>query len=1459
MIHLRRIAFISLIGCLFFYAGTGFAQGDAAKWLQFHEISARGDKQPDNITHIIQDKKGFLWISTLNGLFRYDGSEFKTYRHDPRQKDSLFDNLISSMVVAGENRLLLGTIQGGAFLFDTNTEKAQAIFPSNDNLKSIQVQSLLLEKNASILWIGSYLGLYRLELNTGNIEQFSHNPLDPYTLPGRLVTSILRDRANQLWIGTDSGLARFNEQTQEFNQYALEDENVAPVRITRLYMDNDGSLWVGSETGLFHIKSAGSVVEKVTLSSKSPIVTDIKRMHSGDLWITTNQGLVVINAYGGDKSYYSFASEDPLSLMENDISTLFEDYSHLVFLGATKGIFQSAPGLSNFGRILHSPFSEDSLSHNFVTGFAESVKGKTLISTLNGLDQFELSSNRISHLKSRAQRLKNNPKIHAIEEDNQSRYWVGNATGNIDVFNSKWRHLKQFQINRNNPNAINPVNFIKPLKNGTIWIGSNQNLLEIDSISLKIIKKYHVGGDHILENFQISDVVEDQKGNIWFGTLDAGIIKQVAENKQFIQYKHLDNELNSLSNNHINQLFVDLQNNLWIATANGLNQLPDIEQQNNDPSFKKWFESDGINDADIRSFILDNRGWLWLATSTGISRLNLKNNHFQNFSISDGVPAQNFNSGVALMNQQGLLFFGSNHGVTLINPQNFKNNLFSTGVLIDRVRIKQQPWTNLSFLENPLEYNQNDIDIKVSYPSYYQPEKTHFYYRLNHSNKQVQDNKNNDIIKLRNLANGTYHLEIFAKNGDQVQSSQSALVSFTIAPPPWFSIWAIMGYVFVFIAISYLFLRNQRRQIQHEREIAFHLRKNDKLKDEFLAVISHELRTPLTGIIGLSESLIEGSGGRQNPKTIKTLNLILNSSHRLADLVNEILDYKKLSHNSLTIEVRTIDLSALIEVVVTNCKPLIKDKPLTIKVELDPDLPLVAADPKRLQQILYNLIGNAIKFTEKGRVIVSSRQDGDRVRIDIKDTGIGIAKENLDIIFNPFKQIEPSKTRQFTGSGLGLSITRQLVELHRSSLSVNSVPGRGSCFSFTLEKGSKDHLQENITPVFFESKDLDDIKDNSLPDSSNNKSFSSEVSIPVTGENKETILVADDEAINRKVICDFLNLAGYQTIQAQNGDEALKIAQTQSIDLLILDVMMPKLSGFEVSKQLRRQFSSIQLPILLISARRDSRDIVTGLESGANDYISKPVDKNVLIARTQTLLLLKRISVQEQSLQSKKTLTNVINQLSRYFPKVLVEKLVNQKQVSKIEASRKLVTVIFADLVRFTELTDRFEAEVITDLVNQFVSEMSSLVDTHHGLLNEVLGDGLVILFGAPEAMSKRDQAVEAINLAIEMQQKMDYLGKKWLDQGLDHNVQLRIGIHQDFATVGNIGSDNLLAYRAIGSGINLASRLQNECEPGKLLISYPVYAQTREMFDFEPLQEILFKGFTHSHRVCQIDPEKNP
>ncbi len=430
-------------------------------------------------------------------------------------------------------------------------------------------------------------------------------------------------------------------------------------------------------------------------------------------------------------------------------------------------------------------------------------------------------------------------------------------------------------------------------------------------------------------------------------------------------------------------------------------------------------------------------------------------------------------------------------------------------------------------------------------------------------------------------------------------------------------------------------LENKNEELQHL----------DQLKDEFLANTSHELRTPLNGIIGIAESLIEGATGKLSAKTCANLEMIVNSGHRLSHLVNDILDFSKLRHKKLELKLNAVDLRSIIDIVLTLCHPLVNHKKLKLINHVSENFTLALADENRLQQILYNLVGNAIKFTPSGTVeisanIINHSSNNSFIEVRVADTGIGIPSDKLEQIFAAFEQVEGSGSRQYSGTGLGLAITKQLVELHGGEIKVKSTIDEGSQFSFTLPTATQT-VEQNLS------------QDNVLESSASyqfkpvySKVSSTIIPSDLRKDNSNvTILIVDDEPINLQVLVNNLSLQNYSIIQANNGEEALELIQ-QGLhpDIILLDVMMPKMTGYEVTQRLREHFPATELPILLLTAKTQVKDLVTGLEVGANDYLTKPISKDELLARIRTHLNLSHLREENLRLSAE---IEIVQQLQR--------------------------------------------------------------------------------------------------------------------------------------------------------------------------------------------------------------------
>ncbi|GET39733.1 CHASE2 domain-containing protein [Microseira wollei] len=577
------------------------------------------------------------------------------------------------------------------------------------------------------------------------------------------------------------------------------------------------------------------------------------------------------------------------------------------------------------------------------------------------------------------------------------------------------------------------------------------------------------------------------------------------------------------------------------------------------------------------------------------------------------------------------------------------------------------------------------------------------------------------------------------------------------------------------------------------------LQQLDKLKDEFLANTSHELRTPLNGIIGIAESMLEGATGTLTELQERNLWMVAQSGHRLSNLVNDILDFSKLRHKNLELQLKPVNIRKIVELVLTLSQGLVERKDLELVNAISPELPPAYVDEDRLQQILLNLIGNAIKFTESGTVKVSAEwvmgngslvmgngsefnQLPKQIAIAISDTGIGIPAAQKDRIFESFEQGDGSSARKYGGTGLGLSITKQLVELHNGKIWVESEVGVGSRFTFTLP--TSDAPVEDIPTAPTVSTLRRPVSEANL----------SSANLPETApannsaaEGDFHILVVDDEPINLQVLQNYLKANNYKITQALNGEEALAaLEDDQPVDLMLLDVMMPNMSGYEVCAKVRQKYPAQQLPIVMLTAKNQVADLVTGFQFGANDYITKPFAKDELLTRVKTHLKLSKIT----------------NAYGRFVPHEYLDFLSRESiiDVKLGDQVSKEMGIMFSDIRSFTTLSETMTPQEIFNFVNAYLRRVSPEIEKHHGLVVKYIGDGMMAVFpnGADDAVAA---GIAKIAKVGEYNQHRQAEGHK--------PIQIGIGIHLGYIMVGIIGVNNRMQSDALSDTINLTARLE--------------------------------------------------
>jgi signal transduction histidine kinase/class 3 adenylate cyclase len=642
------------------------------------------------------------------------------------------------------------------------------------------------------------------------------------------------------------------------------------------------------------------------------------------------------------------------------------------------------------------------------------------------------------------------------------------------------------------------------------------------------------------------------------------------------------------------------------------------------------------------------------------------------------------------------------------------------------------------------------------------------------------------------------------------------------------------------------------------------LQRLDRLKDEFLANTSHELRTPLNGIIGIAESLIDGATGNLSELTRSNLSLIVASGRRLANLVNDILDFSKMKNHVLELHLEPVNISAIANLVLALSQTIVGNKELQLINAIPENFPLALADENRLQQIFHNLVGNAIKFSNRGTIEISAKivpsplnSEIGQIAISIRDTGIGIPEDKLEHIFESFEQVDGSTSRQYAGTGLGLAVTMQLVELHSGKITVSSSIGIGSCFTFTLPVASNqaEEVNAQLSVVTTRIEQLSTSSQKHTSDAGQSPTIASlqiennlivlleKLAARKEGEKLQfTILIVDDEPVNRQILFNHLTIEKYEIIEAENGIQAIDMIQSGFIpDMILLDVMMPRMSGYEVCQKLRETLPPDLLPIMFLSAKNQTSDVVTGFLLGGNDYVTKPFQKEELIVRIKNHLNLKQLKNEKDFIRST---------FGRYLTEEVVHELLSRPDALKLGGERRKITILTSDLRGFTAISERLQPEKVVKILNFYLERMADVITKYQGTIDEFMGDGILVLFGAP--IPRENDTTRAIACAVEMQLQLNSVNEQMQAWGLPP-LEMGIGINTGEVVVGNIGSERRTKYGVVGSQVNLTYRIESYTTNGEIFISDSTFKEVETIVEITGAKQIHPKGLTQPITIYSV------
>ena len=1227
---IRVLACVFALALLAVLPVAAFSEGEPLGRKRFVHLAV-ADGLPSNRAYdVLQDSQGFIWIGTQSGLCRYDGQQLKTYRHDPADPETLSDSYVLSLYEDRQGHLWIGTHGGGLNRLDP--ARGRFVHYRHDpedpqSLSDDRVQSMV-EDRLGRLWIATDGGLDRLDSATAAPTRLMDSAVGPWDWSREGVGDLALDRDGNLWVTDSRGNSRrIDPSTGEQKSYEGES-------LRFHYVDREGRVWGGSPDGVYLLDPSRDVFQRYPLEpaeSQSKVLglaLTMQQDREGDLWVgTAGMGVYRFTPGRSEAIRYRHDPLRPESLSSDIVLSIRQDRDGGIWLATDSGVSTLGPYHQVFDLYRHDPTRPESLGKGPVLAVEEGRDGGLWVGTF-GSGLHHVSSDRRSTAHYRHDpadpRSLSHDFVWDIHQDREGDLWLGTESG-LDRMRPGQDGFRHYRHDPADPSSLGSGRVISLHQGaaGALWVATSSGLNRLGLGGERFQRFEHDPADPASPvPYPVLAIHQDAAGMLWLGTDGGGLERLEPVTGQVVHYRHDPGDDNSLSHDLVAAIHQDAAGALWLGTlGGGLDRFDPVRQE-----FTHHRESAQFPCANVGGIQQDDAGVLWLNCKTALVRFDPRSGEARAYGVGDGLLPNGFGTKADARGSSGELFFGGVDGLIAFLPERLRGDLAPPPVVITDFQLldpsgelRSAPGASGATQQIELTHRDRVLAFEFAALSFANPARHRFSYRLEGFDPDWRTaDASKRYAQYSNLAGGSYTFRVRASNRDGIWSKQGAAVRIHVAPPPWRSPWAYAAYVLTLGLLAGGFVRSQQRKVAREQAINARLRRADQLKDEFLANTSHELKTPLNGIIGLAESMADGAVGELPEPARDQLGMIMTSGRRLHHLVNDILDFSKLRQHGLALQRHAVDLHPLADIVLTLSRPLAEAKGLRLVNSVPTDLPSAEADENRLQQILYNLVGNAIKFTASGQVEVAASALGERLEIRVVDTGIGIAKAEHDRIFESFEQVDASAERSQGGTGLGLAITRRLVELHGGEMRVESQLGKGATFAFTLPVADSGAPESSapVTPAVLDgAREVDPGSLEPRGDSTRDGGRQER------GERRFRILVVDDDPINCQVLVNHLELDGHEVAMAADGRQALaSLEEGDRPDLIVLDVMMPGMSGYEVCRRIRASRSLEELPILFLTARDQDGDLETGLAVGGNDYLTKPVSKTELLSRVQVHL-----------------------------------------------------------------------------------------------------------------------------------------------------------------------------------------------------------------------------------------------
>lgn len=1226
------------------------------------------------ITSIVKEKDGFIWIGTKNGLNRYDGLQVKVYN---KKNSNLGSNDISDLFIDSKNKLWITTLGGGVNIYNPLTDSFKVYKNSPNTTKSLlsnQVNTVI-EDSKGNMWFGTEKGLCKFNKITGNFTSYT-NQLNPnQSKNSNSITCLYSDKNENIWVGTfGNGLFLFDVAEEKFSQIAPKEMMVSDFINDIEELNRDKILIGTSGSGLLLVdistfKFSNFLKENLSLKQEVNIVRSIRKDNQDNLWIGTDGNGVFEIEYPNAKSpiihNYLYNPQLESSLSGNAIYEIMDDNDSNIWIGtAWNGI--SILNKNSTNEILFSDII--GLNPTPILSIYKNEHKLYLGLDGEGLTVYNQNLNQIKYYNEKNKKGSIKGKfIQKITETDNQEIWLGTFANGLIKFDEKLNTFKQYKHEFNNKKSISrdDVRDIIEDENNNLWIATwGGGLNYFNPKTEEFIKFRNEANNNNTVNNDNLISLEQDGDHIWIATFGGGVNLLDTKTKKFTYFTHNDTDPSTISGNNIFSLLKDSKGYLWIGTSGeGINRLNLKTKE-----IERFEANENIRYLTITGIIEDNEKNIWFSTKQGIINYNYQSNTFNTFSDLSGE----FHINSIFKDESGLLYFGGVNGVVKVNPKTIvvenkrppvkltKFKLFNKEVNIEKGGLLEK---NIAFTDDiQLNHNQDVLTFEFSALQFPFSNNCEYAIKMEHFDKDWRNIGTDRTATYTNLSPGNYTFKVKSKEMGSTWGDDFTSVNIHILKPFWLEWWAFAIYSIILLILFYLFRKYtiawERMKANLEFERLTHEKDTElyNQKQQFFTNISHEIRTPVTLILSSINRLFD-TGELLERKQLNIAHTLRKNSNLLLQLVNELLDIRKFETNEITIKVSKNELVSYCKEIFLSFSEIASERNIEYQFISEKKHIEIWFDKNQLEKVIYNLLTNAFKFTKNGGKIKFEITDHDSVvALTVDDSGIGMSENQKSEIFKRFYQVRDKDAGLESGFGLGLSISKDIIELHKGKITVESQKAKGSTFKVELLKGNQ-HFPDNI--IDKAEKMIDEDVQTIQKVAPNELKKQTE---------KQTILIVEDNLDIQDFLKDIL-IGDFEILQAYNGSEGLKMATAKFPDLIISDVMMPIMDGIEFAKKIKLNTNTSHIPIVILTARTSVKNKMEGFETGADEYITKPFNEDLLKTRINNLLnnrKLLREKFRNENMLTPKTLA--LNSTDQMFLEKLYKSIEANLETNNLKA-----------------------------------------------------------------------------------------------------------------------------------------------------------------------------------------------